>query len=207
MTDFKHRDERVFVRALKDELRRSDNGTAVYEQFWVSRSRADVLVAESGRLSIYEIKSDVDTLARLPSQLSNYYCGADVVNILTGERQLSAVMRLLSRLEFGSSVGVLVLQPDNRVRVVRAAEPRPDSLRHDVLFKMLRKSEYSDIVRMVYGRVPDVPPVFYFRECLRQFSGIPIADTYTMVADQLTGRLERVPGHKIGTREEGEQHI
>ncbi len=61
-------------------------------------------------------------------------------------------------------------------------------LEHAAVFKVLRKHEYERILLLYYGRLPVATPAFYYGECLKQFSGIPILEAYNMTIRQLKQR-------------------
>lgn len=82
-------------RSLRITLRAKhghDPSTHIVEEFGVllGKSRIDMAVV-NGALVGYEIKSDRDTLDRLPSQIEHYFQVFDFVNIVTGPRHLAKV--------------------------------------------------------------------------------------------------------------------
>ena len=90
--------------------------------------RADIVEfrEENGIKSLigYEIKSDKDNLKRLKNQLSSYLVFFNYVIVLTTEKHLSEVMRLLNMTEY-RQVGVMVCRlTDDRTfyEVVRLAD-------------------------------------------------------------------------------------
>jgi hypothetical protein len=73
-----------------------DDGTLVIDEFGLSHgaTRIDVAVA-NGRLHGFEIKSDADTLDRLPAQAEIYNKVFDYVTIVCGEKHEAEVRRLV----------------------------------------------------------------------------------------------------------------
>jgi hypothetical protein len=87
--------------AVRDSLRQevlatvSKRAEAVYE-FWVPRSneRADVVVIGSAMLG-YEIKTDRDTLRRLPRQIEAYGRVFDRCTVVLADRHLEAALSIV----------------------------------------------------------------------------------------------------------------
>lgn len=71
---------------------------------------------------------------------------------------------------------------------------------HTTIFKILHKREFENILMRYYGSLPKASQAFYYGECLKLFSEIPILEAYTMALKQLKQRnhieiseLEQVP--------------
>ena len=67
-------------------------------------------------------------------------------------------------------------------------EENNDKLSHEILFKVLHKKEFEEILNIHYGSLPNATQVFYYDECFRLFSSIPISILYPMVLVQLKKR-------------------
>ncbi|GKX27839.1 hypothetical protein SH1V18_03190 [Vallitalea longa] len=74
----------------------SDPTTKVVEEMDVcmGTSRIDMAVL-NGKLHGYEIKSEQDTLERLPDQIESYNKIFDTMTIVTGEKHVSKVMKIV----------------------------------------------------------------------------------------------------------------
>lgn len=75
---------------------REDNTTLVIDELDVCRgsSRVDIAVI-NGKLHGYEIKSEQDTLERLPSQISDYNKVFEKMTIVTGEKYIHKVEEMV----------------------------------------------------------------------------------------------------------------
>jgi hypothetical protein len=112
----------AIVRArLRDELIASarEPSEAVYE-FWVPRSneRADLVVIGS-HMSAFEIKTEHDTLKRLPRQVSVYARLFDQFTVVVADSHVAATMEMLPEWW-----GVIVIVNDDRqlsFRLMRSA--------------------------------------------------------------------------------------
>ncbi|CBJ49575.1 sce7726 family protein [Ralstonia solanacearum] len=107
--------------------------------------RADLAVA-NGRLTAFEIKSDLDTLSRLDGQVETYLQRFDKVVIVTTEKFYREVMRRTP-----DSVGVWILAPAEskqgyRIRVARPGRAT-DVKRADALCGFLLRTELSSFLR------------------------------------------------------------
>lgn len=195
-----YRNEYFYTNTLVNKLLYGVHNTrtaSAIRQLPVHHSKAD-FVLFNGKAVVYEIKTDLDSFDRLQSQLSDYYMGFDHVCLLISEKRFEQAMELLQ----DSPVGIKVLTKKGTLskRLVREPVMFRDSLDHTVIFKMLRKYEYENVLKECYASLPDVPPAFYFSECLDWFSQIPIDTAYQLSMKQLKKRnlvkpveLELVP--------------
>lgn len=89
--------EHEIRRALLDELKAvHTDDTLIVEEMGLDQGsiRVDVAVVNE-TLSGFEIKSDWDTLERLPAQRDTYNCVFDQVTVVTGSRHLDHVRPLI----------------------------------------------------------------------------------------------------------------
>jgi len=85
--------------ALRNDLRRShlaDPSTAIIDELSIKRngSRIDVALV-NGVLHGFELKSDLDTLSRLPEQMSAYGEVCDHVTLVVGEHHVLTAIELV----------------------------------------------------------------------------------------------------------------
>jgi hypothetical protein len=90
------RDIRAALWDLLDEEHRDDPDTLVLDELGVCEgsARADVAVV-NGSLAAFEIKSDKDTLARLPGQVEAYQRIFDVVTVIVGGRYVDRIAKVV----------------------------------------------------------------------------------------------------------------
>jgi hypothetical protein len=83
-----------------------------------------------------------------------------------------------------------VLTRNNTISAKLRKEPREEckNLSHTAIFKVLHKREYERILLHYYGYLPATSQVFYYDECLKMFSQIPIMEVYILALSQLKGR-------------------
>ena len=106
--------------------------------------------------------------------------------VVTSESQYNRVTSILE----GSPVGIYVLTPQNTISAKLPKEPAEDNshLDYTAIFKVLHKREYENVLLQYFGELPVTSQAFYFGECLKQFSQIPILEAYGMALKQLKKR-------------------
>lgn len=88
----KDKDIRVALRAMLDFQYATDSETLILDELGLRHGAARVDVAViNGILHGYEIKSDMDTLSRLPHQIRVYNSVLDKVSIVVGRRYLEEI--------------------------------------------------------------------------------------------------------------------
>jgi hypothetical protein len=94
-----------------------DGSTVVYHEFAVPRpsARADVAVV-NGRLSGFEIKSDLDTFSRLPQQIASYSAVFERVTLVTTAGHLEKAIAYIP-----AWWGILVAHPNAPLSLIRPA--------------------------------------------------------------------------------------
>ena len=60
----------------------------------------------------------------------------------------------------------------------------------EVLFKLLRKSEYENIITQKYEVLPEVTQFKYYAACKKMFLQIPIEESYLCVLMALKKRMQ-----------------
>lgn len=183
-----HRCEYVYQNTLINALLLNGNVDAqqtALTQLPISKSRADLIII-SKHATVYEIKTELDTFERLKTQLSNYFKAFNRVCVVTSENKYQNAINALA----GTPVGIYVLDGQNCMSEKMRKEPVEDNsqLEHVTLFKLLRKTEYENILKQYFNALPDAKPVFYYNACLDLFCQIPILNAQTMVMSELRKR-------------------
>ena len=183
----RYRCEYVYKNAIASEIllgRHSPQTSGLLTEVQVGDSKAD-LVLINGETVAYEIKTELDSLDRLPSQLISYQSAFDRVYVVSHERYLE---RLKGRLP--NTVGLLCLAGDATISSVREADKDPERLDAGIMFDILRRNEYTAIIKKFYGQVPVVPNTLLYRECRTRFLALPTKDVCGEVAAVLKGRAQ-----------------
>jgi hypothetical protein len=164
-----YRNEYVFKNTLANKLvfgRHSPATASLLNEFRVNDSIADTVVI-NGTSTVYEIKTEYDTLVRLPAQLNDYSKIFDKVYVVTHERAVSAVKAMAF-----PHVGILLLTGRGTLQVRREASSNIPNLDLRILFMSLRKSEFTRIL-LRHKLLPDVGATKFWAACQQQFAKLP----------------------------------
>jgi len=148
------RDEYVYKSAIAQKVllgRHSLRTAAMLTEVRIDGNKADVVVL-NGTSTVYEIKSERDSLARLPKQLASYRRAFASVNVITSEGQLDEVLEIAP-----FDVGVLALNRRGKISTVRAATDSPERVIPETLLSALRLQEAILVLRDLGLDVPEVP--------------------------------------------------
>jgi hypothetical protein len=145
--------EAVVRESLRDDVISKLSGSleAIYE-FWVPRTneRADLAVIGSGMFG-FEIKSDRDTLRRLPRQVDAYGRLFDHCTIVAAERHLDAALAVVP--EWWGAAVILSYRALPTFRLVRPARPNR-SVDPETLVRLLWREEVRSVLKAL-GAEPD----------------------------------------------------
>lgn len=183
-----YRNEYFYQNTLLNKLllgRHSINTTTALTQIPINKSKADFILI-NGKAVVYEIKTELDTFDRLETQLRDYYKAFNHVCVVTSVGQYERAKALLN----DTPVGIYVLTSQNTISSSLRKEPLENNanLDHTTIFKILHKREFEHILLHYFGRLPITSQAFYYGECLKEFSKIPILDAYSMALKQLKKR-------------------
>jgi hypothetical protein len=143
------------------------NTASMLTEFRVGSSKADVVIL-NGTSTVYEIKSDRDSLARLANQLADYRKLFAKIYVIAGEAHVQEVLDSTP-----NDIGVMSLGRRNRICTEREAAERPDLVCPITIFESLRSAEARTILRNLGFSVPDVPNTMLhgvLRECFARLS-------------------------------------
>jgi hypothetical protein len=95
-------------------------GAAFIKEMFIDKfSRRADLVMANGKLSVFEIKSERDSLSRLEGQLDSYCRYFEKVTVVCAERHLAGVLSLAS-----ADVGIWSVRRDGAISMVRRARSK-----------------------------------------------------------------------------------
>lgn len=164
--------------------RSSKNATA-FQELPIGTSKADfVIVNRKGR--VYEIKTELDNLDRLKSQLDNYYKAFSLVNVVTYKENIDKVWD-----QVPYTVGIIYLTKRGALKEIRKPVENTNLLDPNVMFDILRKDEYERIIFKEYGSLPSCDDFFYYRRCKDFFCDIDINKSQKYLIHVLKYRYSR----------------
>lgn len=148
------RDEYVYKAALTHKVllgKHSLRTACMLNEFRAGACKADMVIL-NGTATVYEIKSERDSLSRLERQLEAYRRVFPSVFVIAGENHVASVLDMV-----GADDGVLQLSRRHQISVLKAAVDRPDRINPLAVFDSLRVVEARALLAGLGVNVPDVP--------------------------------------------------
>jgi hypothetical protein len=148
------RDEYVYKAALIQKIllgRHSLQTASMLNEFRVGGCKADLAIL-NGTATIYEVKSERDSLARLQRQIAAYTTVFSRVYVITAESHVNAIMRSLAE-----DIGVLQLNGRHQISTLREAADRPERTSPAAIFDSIRTGEARLILQARGVSIPAVP--------------------------------------------------
>jgi hypothetical protein len=151
---FGYRDEYVFRAALihnKFLGHHNLREASILTEFRAGACKADLAIL-NGTSTVYEIKSDRDSLARLTNQIENYRKVFAQIYVIASEKYVDEILNTTSR-----EIGVLILNRKNGIKTKRKAIDCSDLVCTETIFESLRMSEAQAILKDLNIPIPDIP--------------------------------------------------
>ncbi|RUY93914.1 MULTISPECIES: sce7726 family protein [unclassified Mesorhizobium] len=148
------RNEYVYRSALTQKIlmgKHSLRTASMLNEFRAGTCKADLVIL-NGTGTVYEIKSERDSLARLANQVQNYQKVFATVNVIASEDHIEGVRQVVP-----GEVGIMCLSRRYHVSVEREAIDRPDRICPVTVFESLRSAEAAAILKALGFDVPAVP--------------------------------------------------
>lgn len=157
--------------------------TTALTEVSVNKSKADFVLI-NGKAVVYEIKTELDNLDRLENQIQDYYKAFTNVCVVTSELNYESVRKKLS----GTNVGIYTLTKKDILSCKKVATSDYSHIDLGIVFKILRKKEYENILNSVYRYLPEVSQFNYYSECKKLFEKIDIEVAYKFFLKELKKR-------------------
>lgn len=148
------RDEYVYRAAVNQKIlmgKHSLRTASMLNEFRVGRSKADLVIL-NGTSTVYEIKSERDSLVRLPAQIEDYMKVFARVNVITSKSHINAVIDMVP-----DGVGVMCLSNRYQIQTIREAGDFASRICPLTVFESLRSAERVEILKAFGIVVPDAP--------------------------------------------------
>ncbi|VVE50184.1 hypothetical protein PHO31112_04645 [Pandoraea horticolens] len=176
------RDEYVYRAALTHNIllgTHSLNTASLLTEFRAGACKADLAIL-NGTGTVYEIKSERDSLSRLANQIENYRKVFAKVYVIAGEAHVDDVIESTP-----NDVGVMSLVRWDRIRTVREAADRPDLVCPITIFESLRVAEAKTILRNLGVSIPDVPNTMLWSALRDLFANLAPSDAHEQMVKTL----------------------
>ena len=184
------RDEYVYKAALTHKVllgTHSLKSACMLNEFRVGECKADLAIL-NGTATVYEIKSERDSLGRLKKQVETYGRVFARVFVIAGENHVDAVIASTP-----SSVGVMRLSKRQQITTIREAEDRPDRICPATVFESIRSTEASQILERLGVATPDVPNTMRHAELRKLFVRLDPLDVHTEMVRTLKRTRDLAP--------------
>jgi len=181
----RYRCEYVFKNQIARELllKRHPHAEArLLAELRVGTCKADTVIV-NGTSTVYEVKTELDTLDRLPRQLSAYRDVFDRVCVVSSGALLH---RLTSSVP--GWVGIVELRSDGSIETVREPGSNLAHIKPGAVFCMLRQAEYLAALQAEFGEAPDVPNGIRWRVCRTLFEGLSPERAHARMLEALRRR-------------------
>lgn len=186
-----YRCEYVYKNAI---ISRAPAGAHAITGLRVFMSIADVAVAGPTGATAYEIKTDLDSFARLELQLLSYSRCFEHVNVVTSPAKAARAMQATP-----AHVGVITMDDEHTLTVVRESDGGLKRLELGSLFPILRKNELHSILATHCGyTVPERPTPYEYHTRYELFMALPIEIAYPAFIAALQSRDSRSRAAAIG---------
>ncbi len=185
-----YRNEYFYKNTLLNKLLlgvHSINTTTALTEVPIAKSKADFVLI-NGKAVVYEIKTELDNLERLSSQIDDYYKAFDHVAVVTFEKNLLQLQKVLDSID--KPVGIYVLRKNGKLGMIQKPQRYIEDLNKEIIFKLLRKNEYENIIAHCYGYLPEVSQFKYYTACKQLFLEIPLEESYLYVLKNLKKRMQ-----------------
>lgn len=149
-----YRDEYIYRAAISQKIllgKHSLRTASMLNEFRIGNCRADLVIL-NGTATVYEIKSEKDTLVRLKNQIVNYKRVFARVNVIASESHVDNVLAMVPE-----DVGVLCLSKRYQISLVRKAVDCSERICPITVLESLRITESVAILRAMGITVPNVP--------------------------------------------------
>lgn len=164
-----YRSEYIYKNAIATKIlegKHSLRAATFLSEFRVNQSKADTVIL-NGTSSVYEIKTELDDLARLPAQLDDYAKVFDQISVVTHEGGIDLLRKVLP-----DHVGIISLTPRYTLRTHRRPISNKANTLPEFIFSSLRQKEYLAILYELCGFVPNVPDALLYECCLERFRSL-----------------------------------
>ena len=168
-----------------------NTNVAFFDEFKIENSIAD-LVCFNGNITIYEIKTDLDSLDKLEKQIEDYKNIADKIFIVTSPKFLK---KIISN-NIYKEVGVVILDDKNNLSKYRESNLNI-TINRKSLYKLLHKKEVSEIVDYNFNFIPDIPNTIFLKYCFDLIEDIDLIKFKKQVISKLKSRKKNNLNHII----------
>lgn len=156
----------ALIRKIVEQYSKSD--TVIFNEFKCGRSYADIAMF-NGKSRVYEIKTELDSPARLAGQLRDYKQFFEECYIVTHDSLVDKYAAL------DDTVGIIALSFNGRKAELKMERPSTchEPFSSHIMMRLLHTSEYIKLTEHFYGSVPEVSAFDMFSSCAELLADVP----------------------------------
>lgn len=176
------RNEYVYRSALTHNLllgKHSLRTACMLNEFRIGSCKADLIIL-NGTGTVYEIKSERDSLSRLKNQISNYRKAFGKIYVIAGSEHIDDVLDTTE-----STIGVLSLTNRNSISTIREAIEVLDFICPVTIFESLRLNEAKIIASELGVNIPELPNTQMHGFLKDTFGSLPALSVYSLMIKTL----------------------
>jgi hypothetical protein len=165
-----HRHEYVYKSVLTQNIllgKHSLKTASMLTEFRVGDCKADLVIL-NGTATVYEIKSERDSLIRLERQISAYRQVFAKVYVIAGKNHVDDVIDAVP-----TDVGVVLLSDRHQISLIRDAIEQPERTSSTAIFDSIRLNEAKQILTRNGLNPPQVPNTELHSALREQFTKLP----------------------------------
>ncbi|GGI15332.1 hypothetical protein GCM10007377_15370 [Galliscardovia ingluviei] len=138
------RNEYYYQNQWFTQFAQHQTSVSVLRQNWAGRCVADLIDCERGEA--IEIKSDLDSFARLEHQIAQYFTGFTHVSVLAKDEKIRELCGLLEHMPCGERVGVYAMHEAGDISAVREPRMVIKYLKQRTIYAMLHQKEVETLL-------------------------------------------------------------
>lgn len=162
--------------------------TVYFNEYRVGNSIAD-LVTFNGVSRAFEIKTELDNILRLKSQLETYLRLFQYVYVVIPESRFNEIQTCIPH-----GVGIILLTDERKLDIYEVKPAELNSkLDFQLLMQCLRTDEYKEIVDKYFGKLPNVSCFRMHDVCRELIQSIPNEELRGMFLEQMEKRDTATP--------------
>ncbi|MDQ0353561.1 hypothetical protein J2S22_000467 [Rhodoplanes tepidamans] len=176
------RHEYIYRTAVTQKIllgRHTLHTAAMLNEFRAGTCKADLVIL-NGTATVYEIKSERDSLTRLARQVDNYKRVFAAVNVIASEDHVEGVLAAVPE-----DIGVMCLSKRYRISVIQDAVNQPERVSPQTVFDSLRSDEAELILNGLGVCVPKVPNTQRHAVMRDLFAELNSADVHSQMVQVL----------------------
>ena len=180
-----YRCEYVYKNAITNKIllgRHSLNTSTLISELNVGKSKADIVIF-NGTSTVYEIKTELDSLNRLETQLEDYLKCFDKIYVVT---TLENIKKLENRLS--EKIGLIEYTKKYTLKEHKKAESNKRNIDKESLFSLFRKNEMLNIIKKIGFEIPDVHPRYLREECEKIFLKLSNEEAHNIAIEEIKKR-------------------